>query len=87
MRMKKKIADLEQRVQSLQEKYDSILLRLDSGFDFARCMAQEQAAMRGRKGEQVGLGYGSRANGGSLNRASSQGDALAGGKPLDVKQF
>ena len=30
--------------------------------------------MRGREGEQVGLGYGSRANGGSLNRASSQGE-------------
>lgn len=73
---KKRLADLERKVQSLQEQYDGIVSRLDSGFDFARCMAKEQAAVRGCEGEQVGLGYGSRANGGSLNRASSQGDAL-----------
>lgn len=70
MQTKKKIADLEQRVQSLQEKYDSILLRLDSGFDFARGMAQEQAAMRFGEGEHLVEGQKPGAYCGGFDQAS-----------------
>ena len=67
----KKIADLEQKVQGLQEKYDQLISRLDSGYDFARWMAQDQAAMRLREGEHLVDRQNLGAYGGSLDQASS----------------
>ena len=87
MSVNKKIADLEREVQGLQEKYDRILLRLDSGFDFARWMAHDQAEMCFRESEHLVEGQKPGAYGGSLNRATGQRDGLSRCKTFNIKRF